>query len=56
VLSPGDCFFLLFDLLIEAFSSDVPIFAALIAHVFAIANTWAFVRGMISLPAMIAAV
>jgi hypothetical protein len=55
-LSPGDCFLLLFGPLIGAFLSDVPVFAALIAHAFAIANMWAFVRGMIGLPAMIAAV
>jgi hypothetical protein len=55
-LSPGGCFLLLFDPLIEAFSSDVPIFVALIAHAFVIANIWAFIRGMIGLPAMIAAV
>jgi hypothetical protein len=38
VLSPGGYFFLLFDPLIGAFLSDVPIFAALIAHAFTIAN------------------
>jgi hypothetical protein len=56
VLSPGHCFLLLFDPLIGAFLSDMPIFAALIAHVFVIANTWALIGGVIGLPAMIAAV
>jgi hypothetical protein len=55
-LSPKHCFLLLFDPLIGAFSLDVPIFVALIAHAFVIANTWAFIGGVISLPAMIAAV
>ena|SRR5713226_7342569 len=48
-------FLLLFDPLVGAFATDVPIFAALVADASVIADAWACGRGMVGLPPMVAA-
>ena len=49
-------FLLLFDPLIGAFATDVPVFVALVADVSAVADVWACGGGMVGLPPMVAAV
>ncbi len=48
-------FLLLFDPLVGAFATDVPIFVALVADASAIVDAWACCGGMVSLPPMVAA-
>ncbi len=48
-------FLLLLDPLVGAFATDVPVFAALVAHASAIADAWACFGGMVSLPPMVTA-
>ncbi len=45
-------FLLLLDPLVGAFATDVPIFVALVTNASAIADVWAFFRGMFGLPPM----
>ena len=49
-------FLLLLDPFVVAFAMNVPIFAALVAHVSVIVDAWAFFGGMFGLPPMVAAV
>ena len=48
-------FLLLLDPFVVAFAINVPIFAALVAHVSVIVDAWAFFGGMFGLPPMVAA-
>ncbi len=48
-------FLLLFDPLVGAFATDVPVFAALVADASAVADVWACCRGVVGLPPMVAA-
>ena len=49
-------FLLLFDPLVGAFATDVPVFAALVADAPAVTNAWACGGVVIGLPPMVAAV
>src|SRR5713226_344057 len=49
-------FLLLFDPLVGAFATDVPVFAALVADASAVADAWACSGGVVGLPPMVAAV
>ncbi len=48
-------FLLLFDPLVGAFATDVPIFAALVADASAVADAWACGGGVVGLPPVVAA-
>ncbi len=48
-------FLFLLDPFVGAFTTNVPIFVALVAHVSVIADAWAFFGGMFGLPPMVAA-
>ena len=49
-------FLLLLNPLVRAFTTDVPVFAALVADAPAVANAWACGGGVIGLPPVVAAV
>src|SRR5260370_14379988 len=57
-LSLGGCwlFLLLLNPLVRAFTTDVPVFAALVADAPAVANAWACGGGVIGLPPMVSAI